>query len=97
MDFSVPRKKGKGRMPKQPEEDCIVPEVELPLFFDDSNDPDVFYGFSDSECELDPPDREKDYHRWKIDSDMEEYFNSSGDESNFEGFDMDERYAQLLP
>ena len=90
MDTGVVRTKGKGKRVKQLEDDFTVPDRELPSYFDDSNDPEVFYGFSDSECELEPQDEERSYH-WELDSDMEQYFNSGSDESTFEGFDMNER------
>ena len=69
-----------------------VPDVELPEYFDDSNDPEVFYGFSDDECDpvLQIGGEERVYE-WALPPEVEHLFNSDSDESNFEGFEEDER------
>lgn len=70
-----------------------VPDVELPDFFDDSNDPEVFYGFSEDECdpELDENGGLERVCEWVLPPEVEPLFNSDSDETEFEGFEEDER------
>ena len=69
-----------------------VPDVELPDFFDDNNDPEVFYGFSEDECdpELQTGSEERVYE-WVLPLEVEHLFNSDSDDSEFEGFEEGER------
>lgn len=70
-----------------------VPNVELPDFFDDSNDPEVFYGFSEDECvpELAASGGVEGVCEWVLPSEVDHLFNSDSDDTEFEGFEEDER------
>ena len=75
-----------------------VPDVELPDFFDDSNDPEVFYGFSEDEChpELAGDSSVDRVCVWVLPSEVEDLFNSDSDDTDFEGFDEDERLVTSI-
>ena len=71
-----------------------VPDVELPDFFDDSNDLEVFYGFSEDECDTEIAEKGTSVervHEYVLPLEVKHLFNSDSDDMEFEGFEEDER------
>ena len=68
-----------------------VPDVDLPEVFDGSNDPEVFYGFSEDECDPQIQIGVERVSECALPPEVEHLFNSNSDDSEFEGFKMDKR------